>query len=707
MVIKGAFPVRWKPQDGKDAYSPYIGSNGNWYFYNDTTQQYEDSGRSATGDDGHSPYIYNGYWYEWNAETQKYENTNIKAKGEDGDSVTVTSSTIKYASSTSGTVRPTSGWQTTIPTVAAGSYLWTWTHIVFSDGSSTDMYSVSMMGKTGAAGASYLPVDNGIYSASSSYSWTNGRRDFVDYEIDGVYYRFGVKTIGQTVPANNPPVSGGNTYWEQVNVINTLITNCLFGTNAIIGGFTATGSTMTSQNGSMTLDGIQGLIKLVHDSGYSWQVLPDGRQVCGIYTDDNNFGEHLELDPLQKQFNVYDEDGVCVLTISGKAYASLDSIFGDNSGSITPISTYTSSTLTTKTATATSTSPATNEGSVQVVSTTTTSAKNAIYTSTPTRMTVKAKLTACANYFRVESGSSSSSSQLLPPSVGVVDEDGYYTVYNQAQVRIRIATFSDVNLTTKNGSDKLIGTVRSYDGQSHTTDVEASADVPAGYHVVYVDWYCYAYASTSSSYAKVSFKMTSITYVSDVYLSRLFANGLAYGTSQNNFFAAMNIEQNGANRMLVKALTENSSKYKYGFLLDNSKGFQVIRPLGNTGAVTGFVFPTVMFVNVSWAAKTSYSLGTWWTYDGSIPSLARIDGTGEGQMKITCTLINTLAMTFNNCLFLVNTHSSPSSRGGIHGHVSAVYYSASYLTVECSDDTTDNYCSFQLEVRYMGSLSLS
>ncbi len=167
----------------------------------------------------------------------------------------------------------------------------------------------------------------------------------------------------------------------------------------------------------------------------------------------------------------------------------------------------------------------------------------------------------------------------------------------------------------------------------------------------------------------------------------------------------MNIEQNGVNRMLVKALTENSSKYKYGFLLDNSKGFQVIRPLGNTGTVTGYVFPTVMFINVLWTAKTSYSLASWWTYDGSTPSLARIDGTGEGMMKITCTLINTLAMTFNNCLFLVNTHSSPSSRGGIHGHVSAVYYSASYLTVECSDDTTDNYCSFQLEVRYMGSLS--
>lgn len=75
-----------KGDDGKNAYSPYIGTNGNWYFYNDTTQQYEDSGRSATGDDGHSPYVGdNGNWFEYNAETGAYEDTGVHAKGDKGD----------------------------------------------------------------------------------------------------------------------------------------------------------------------------------------------------------------------------------------------------------------------------------------------------------------------------------------------------------------------------------------------------------------------------------------------------------------------------------------------------------------------------------------------------------------------------------------------------------------------------------------------
>lgn len=75
-----------KGDNGKNAYSPYVGANGNWYFYNDGTQQYEDSGRSATGDDGRSPYIgTNGNWYEYNAESEAYEDTGIAAKGEKGD----------------------------------------------------------------------------------------------------------------------------------------------------------------------------------------------------------------------------------------------------------------------------------------------------------------------------------------------------------------------------------------------------------------------------------------------------------------------------------------------------------------------------------------------------------------------------------------------------------------------------------------------
>lgn len=68
---------------------------------------------------------------------------------EDGKSVSITSQYTKYAVGTSGTERPTSGWQDSIPTVPEGQYLWTWTYVLYSDGNSTNSYSVSRNGTAG------------------------------------------------------------------------------------------------------------------------------------------------------------------------------------------------------------------------------------------------------------------------------------------------------------------------------------------------------------------------------------------------------------------------------------------------------------------------------------------------------------------------------------------------------------------------------
>ncbi|MGN0106089.1 MAG: hypothetical protein ACI4A5_00145, partial [Hominilimicola sp.] len=63
----------------------------------------------------------------------------------------ISSTAITYASSTSGTSAPSS-WQTTIPSVSAGSYLWTRTVITYTDGTTSTSYSVARQGANGAAG---------------------------------------------------------------------------------------------------------------------------------------------------------------------------------------------------------------------------------------------------------------------------------------------------------------------------------------------------------------------------------------------------------------------------------------------------------------------------------------------------------------------------------------------------------------------------
>lgn len=64
----------------------------------------------------------------------------------------VASTKVEYQASTSGTTVPTGAWSTTIPSVAAGSYLWTKTTTNYTSGSPTIGYSVARMGVNGAKG---------------------------------------------------------------------------------------------------------------------------------------------------------------------------------------------------------------------------------------------------------------------------------------------------------------------------------------------------------------------------------------------------------------------------------------------------------------------------------------------------------------------------------------------------------------------------
>ena len=72
--------------------------------------------------------------------------------GQDGTSITITSTSVAYQKSTSGTNPPSGTWTTTIPSLAQGEYLWTRTIVKYSDGKSTTSYSVSRSGVDGQDG---------------------------------------------------------------------------------------------------------------------------------------------------------------------------------------------------------------------------------------------------------------------------------------------------------------------------------------------------------------------------------------------------------------------------------------------------------------------------------------------------------------------------------------------------------------------------
>lgn len=98
--------------------------------------------------------------------------------GEDGKpGVSVTLADVEYAQSTSNSVAPTTGWQTTAPTWIDGRYIWSRTKVSYSDNTTTYTKAVCITGGKGSTGNSGVGVSSIIeqyYLSSSAISLLNG-----------------------------------------------------------------------------------------------------------------------------------------------------------------------------------------------------------------------------------------------------------------------------------------------------------------------------------------------------------------------------------------------------------------------------------------------------------------------------------------------------------------------------------------------------
>lgn len=126
------------PKVGTGVFTEYIymyqcGASGN---FSTGGHMYLVGGATATAD---KPVV----WYIASCET--YDMTA-------GSSAQIKSTEVMYATSTSGTSAPTSGWQKNIPTVASGSFLWSRFTVTYMDGSNAVSYNVSKMGDRGPQG---------------------------------------------------------------------------------------------------------------------------------------------------------------------------------------------------------------------------------------------------------------------------------------------------------------------------------------------------------------------------------------------------------------------------------------------------------------------------------------------------------------------------------------------------------------------------
>ncbi|WP_430608727.1 hypothetical protein IGJ74_001180 [Enterococcus sp. AZ009] len=175
--------------------------------------------------------------YSDNTNSTAYSVGKMGAKGETGATGStgatgasgngIKSTTINFASSTSGTTAPSSGWSTSIPTVAAGSFLWTRTVLTFTDNTTNTSYTVAKQGEkgdpTGIISQSTVPTNPYVgmlwqntgasgYIIGATYQWNGSKFNLYIFTADNI-----VATTLSAITANLGNVTAGNISGVTIN----------------------------------------------------------------------------------------------------------------------------------------------------------------------------------------------------------------------------------------------------------------------------------------------------------------------------------------------------------------------------------------------------------------------------------------------------------------------------------------------------------
>lgn len=118
--------------------------------------------------------------------------------GQNGTSVTVSSTSVTYQVGASGTTKPTGEWSTTVPNVPNGQFLWTKTVVRYSDGKSTEAYSVSYKGTNGINGTN---GKDAITMAITSSGGTIFKNTAIATTLTAHVYKGGVEVTGSALSA--------------------------------------------------------------------------------------------------------------------------------------------------------------------------------------------------------------------------------------------------------------------------------------------------------------------------------------------------------------------------------------------------------------------------------------------------------------------------------------------------------------------------
>ena len=668
--------------------------------------------------------------------------------------------------------------------------------------------------KKGADGRSYNPVPRGVYAAGNTYVWDAKQRDYVDYEFNGVYYRFGVKTYNMSVTAA-PTKAAGDSNWEVCNRVSCLITNCIFGTNAVIGGFMVSSEKFMSTESAYTLrymgefssvnkvkyrgpwsggttyslydavlyngtyyysvanyntstpsasssnwytcteplitrikEVVSGVVYLyeynatslmrpvVEDSGTyytlkkmsvetedpssggGWRELTDielsslnkstipatasipkytlngkngtvimmqADDTCWTYDDTGKqingipYGKRVEIVPASKSIDVYDEKGELALQVNGDTYETIDKAYG--SGTLNPSCPTNSITGSLK-----SDDVGRQKTTMSIITN-----SDFVVKDYPLNLSVGCayRVTAAAvTTNKTPSGNYGDIITMPYPS-------GDQWVYrSDCRGSIMVQKLSEDGLSWSNHNLLTsISTVGIHGYTARYTGTSGCVLQPGTYRLVFVFAADLFGSSNTGSQSICSYNITSVSATGSyaVKTSRVFSNGLAFGSATNDNFVVCR-EEKGIH---VKASTSSN----YGFELSQTEGLEVKRE-GQQGIV-----PVLLYAGRSCKlSNTEDTKHLYNAYSNSLSDQPKFDWQHIGICKIT--LPSSWPCTDTNCVPTVTTWQGAT---GVSARIAS--WSGKNITIEIDNDYSSganlnsdhDYGGFYIKLEYIGT----
>ena len=205
--------------------------------WSSTTSEPDDWIGIGTGTSSSAPTNVNSYkWYKYKGET-----------GATGIAAAITTQTVRYQASTSGTTVPSGTWSSTIPSVAQGSYLWTRTVLNFNDGTTVTSYSVGRMGIDGSGAVS--TVNNvGVDSGTTNITLTGG--DIALNSTNPANVAVVTDANGKFAPANISATELNMLSGASGNIQNQITANLMYMRSVTVATSGWTAGTLTSASGT-------------------------------------------------------------------------------------------------------------------------------------------------------------------------------------------------------------------------------------------------------------------------------------------------------------------------------------------------------------------------------------------------------------------------------------------------------------------------